>query len=179
MASEFETGDAFEDGSAPRSAPPPRTGTPSMQLDRLGFMQRFLSQFIDPAFDGIQDELQKVADAASGAKKVAEETKSDVGDTTVAMMQKAVDSLLAGEWSTRTAGEGVSVETRVARQITRQMVKAKFGGKSPEWAKFTGLSDEERRAMAEKDYGAIKALTGLEDGQFATNHSIIAYDRNR
>lgn len=42
-----------------------------------------------------------------------------------------------------------------------------------------GLSDEERRAMAEKDYTAIKALTGLEDGQFATNHSIIAYDRNR
>ena len=40
-----------------------------------------------------------------------------------------------------------------------------------------GLSDEERKAMAESDYGAIKRLTGLEDGQFATNHSIIAYDK--
>ena len=40
-----------------------------------------------------------------------------------------------------------------------------------------GLSDEERKAMAEKDYAAIKTLTGLTDGQFATNHSIIAYDK--
>ncbi len=38
------------------------------------------------------------------------------------------------------------------------------------------LSDEERRAMAEKDYGAIKQLTGLVDGQFASNHVIKAYD---
>src|SRR3546814_19775272 len=39
-----------------------------------------------------------------------------------------------------------------------------------------GLSDEERRAMVAKDYTAIKKLTGLEDGQFATNHTIKAYD---
>lgn len=39
-----------------------------------------------------------------------------------------------------------------------------------------GLSDEERTAMIEKDYAAIKALTGLTDGQFTTNHSIKAYD---
>ena len=39
-----------------------------------------------------------------------------------------------------------------------------------------GLSDEERKAMAGKDYTAIKKLTGLEDGQFATNHPIRAYD---
>lgn len=39
-----------------------------------------------------------------------------------------------------------------------------------------GLSDEERKAMLEKDYAAIRRLTGLEDGQFATNHSIIAYE---
>src|SRR3546814_6457769 len=37
-----------------------------------------------------------------------------------------------------------------------------------------GLSDEERRAMVAKDYTAIKKLTGLEDGQFATNHTIKA-----
>lgn len=40
-----------------------------------------------------------------------------------------------------------------------------------------GLSDEERQAMAQSDYEAIKRLTGLEDGQFATNHTIKAYDR--
>ena len=39
-----------------------------------------------------------------------------------------------------------------------------------------GLSDDERKAMAGKDYTAIKKLTGLEDGQFATNHTIKAYD---
>ena len=31
--------------------------------------------------------------------------------------------------------------------------------------------------MAEKDYESIKRLTGLADGQFATNHSISAYDQ--
>src|SRR3546814_623196 len=39
-----------------------------------------------------------------------------------------------------------------------------------------GLSDEERRAMVAKDYTAIKKLTGLEDGQFATSHTLKAYD---
>lgn len=39
-----------------------------------------------------------------------------------------------------------------------------------------GLSEEEQRALREKDYEAIKRLTGLDDGQFATNHSIWAYD---
>ena len=38
------------------------------------------------------------------------------------------------------------------------------------------LSDDERKAMAAKDYAAIKKLTGLNDGQFATNHVIKAYD---
>lgn len=38
------------------------------------------------------------------------------------------------------------------------------------------LSDEERRAMLEKDYEAIKRLSGLRDGKFATNHTILAYD---
>lgn len=39
-----------------------------------------------------------------------------------------------------------------------------------------GLSDEERKAMLDKDYPAIKRLTGLEDGRFAVNHVIKAYD---
>lgn len=39
-----------------------------------------------------------------------------------------------------------------------------------------GLSDEERKAMLESDYAKIKSLTGLEDGQFATNHIILCYD---
>ena len=38
------------------------------------------------------------------------------------------------------------------------------------------LSAEERAALIDRDYEAIKRLTGLEDGQFATNHTIRAYD---
>ncbi len=39
-----------------------------------------------------------------------------------------------------------------------------------------GLSDEEQKAMIGKDYASIKKLTGLTDGQFATNHIIKAFD---
>jgi len=39
-----------------------------------------------------------------------------------------------------------------------------------------GLSDVERRAMASKDFAAIEKLTGLADGQVATNHESKAYD---
>lgn len=38
------------------------------------------------------------------------------------------------------------------------------------------LSDEERKALSTKDYDTIKKLTGLKDGQFATNHTVRAYD---
>src|SRR5690606_14704517 len=38
-----------------------------------------------------------------------------------------------------------------------------------------GLSAEEQRAMLSSDYASIKRLTGLVDGQFATNHIIKAY----
>ncbi|MBB1471711.1 MULTISPECIES: hypothetical protein [unclassified Luteimonas] len=39
-----------------------------------------------------------------------------------------------------------------------------------------GLSGEEQKALLAGDYAAIKRLTGLEDGQFATNHIIKAYE---
>lgn len=39
-----------------------------------------------------------------------------------------------------------------------------------------GLTAEEGAALLTKDYDAIKRLTGLKDGQFATNHLIHAYD---
>ncbi|MCW5579873.1 MAG: hypothetical protein KIS72_00805 [Luteimonas sp.] len=40
----------------------------------------------------------------------------------------------------------------------------------------SGLSDEERKALLDKDYEAIKRLTGLTDGKFATNHIVKAYE---
>lgn len=39
-----------------------------------------------------------------------------------------------------------------------------------------GLSAEESDALLKHDYEAIKRLTGLQDGKFATNHIILAYD---
>lgn len=39
-----------------------------------------------------------------------------------------------------------------------------------------GLNDEERKALLDRDFDAIKRLTGLKDGQFATNTTIAAYD---
>jgi hypothetical protein len=53
---------------------------------------------------------------------------------------------------------------------------AEYGNDPDGVMQRAGLSDEERRAMAELDFAAIKKLTGLADGQFATNHVIKAYD---
>jgi hypothetical protein len=39
-----------------------------------------------------------------------------------------------------------------------------------------GLSAEEQKAMLTGDYATIKRLTGLADGQFATNHIVKSYE---
>jgi multimeric flavodoxin WrbA len=64
MTNEFDSGDPFEDGKVPRAAPTARTGTPSVDLDQAEFNRRFLAQFIDPAFEPLGTELEKVAAAA-------------------------------------------------------------------------------------------------------------------
>lgn len=107
---------------------------------------------------------QKVADAASQAKSVADESGEDIGAVTQAMMQKAVDALLAGEWSRRSGGGGVDESTRIARLVTRRLVKAKFGAKSPEWATFTGLEAAEQNAKL--------------DEWFAANEDVLAPERD-
>ncbi len=84
---------------------------------------------------------QKVADAASGATTLDEANAS---------MQKAVDAILAGEWSSRVAGGGVDEETAVGRMVVRGALKARWGAKSPEWATFTGLGDDEQAAKLDK-----------------------------
>src|SRR4051812_29502577 len=47
-----------------RGAPEPRKGMPSPRLDQAEFKRRFRMQFVDPAFDPLQIELDKVAEAA-------------------------------------------------------------------------------------------------------------------
>lgn len=94
------------------------------------------------AMHGLQ---QKIADAAAGAKSA---------DEASAAMNKAIDALVAGAWSSRGTGEGVDEETRVARSVVRSAVKAKFGSKSPDWAKFTGLSDADQNAKLDEWFEA-------------------------
>ncbi len=99
---------------------------------------------------------QKIADAASGAAKDSaneDETKAN----TLAMMNKAADALIAGEWGKTRGASGVDEFTTVARQIMRQSVKAKFGAKSTEWATFTGLADDEQAAKLDVWFSANDA----------------------
>lgn len=94
---------------------------------------------------------QKVADAASGAtgmiwqeakgkdapkpsrdqlKDFAEANKKAIADQTLALMQKAVDALLAGQWQVRVAGDGTSTkwteEQSLALDIAKQALQAIF-----------------------------------------------------
>ncbi|HEV7660914.1 MAG TPA: flavodoxin family protein [Allosphingosinicella sp.] len=45
-------------------APAPRKGMPEVKLDEAEFKRRFRAQYVDPAFDGLQTELERIADAA-------------------------------------------------------------------------------------------------------------------
>ncbi len=47
-----------------QETPEPRKGMPSPQLDEATFRQRFLARYIDPAFESLSDELDKIAGAA-------------------------------------------------------------------------------------------------------------------
>lgn len=94
---------------------------------------------------------QKVADAASGAtgmlwvevkgkdapkpsrdqlKDFAEAHEKPIADQTLALMQKAVDALLAGQWQVRVAGDGTSTkwsdEQSLALDIAKGALQAIF-----------------------------------------------------
>lgn len=97
---------------------------------------------------------QKIGDAASGARKIAEETGTDITEVTQGLMDKALAALLAGEWSSRVAGEGVSERRRVERAIMRAAVKVKLGAKSPKWKAFIGQSDDAQNAKLDEMFAA-------------------------
>lgn len=100
---------------------------------------------LDLALHGLK---QKVADAASGATNV---------DEALGAMNKAIDAVLAGEWSSRGTGEGVSEQTRVERQIVREVYKAKVGGKSAEWKAFDGLDIKDQAAKLDAMFAKNEA----------------------
>lgn len=101
---------------------------------------------------------QKLRDSASAASKVATETGEDVAKVAQGMMETALAAIIAGEWSHRGDGTGADPRTLIARSIVRKAIKEKVGSKSPEWAKFTGLSDKEQLAKLDETYAANSAL---------------------
>ena len=98
----------------------------TVDLDKLGEdMVRNL------ALHGLK---QKIADAASGATTEAEATGA---------MSKAMDAIMAGEWSSRgSGGEGVDEFTAVARSMVRAHLKATWGKDSAKWKAFDGTNDQ-------------------------------------
>lgn len=84
--------------------------------------------------------LQSLQDAYAGAKN-ADEAK--------ASWEKKLAAIVEGTLGQR-ASSGVSVETSVARQITRAALKAMWGAKSPKWAEFTGLADDVQAAKLDE-----------------------------
>ena len=98
---------------------------------------------------------QKVADAASGAATEAE---------ALGAMGKAIDAVLAGEWSSRATGGGVDERKRIERQIARTALKAKLGGTSAGWKEFTGMADADQAAKLDAIYAknAAKLLPAVD-----------------
>lgn len=95
--------------------------------------------------------LQTLQDAYAGAKSADEAQGAFNGK---------YDKLINGTIGTRASGDGADERTRVARAIVRGAVKAKFGGKSTEWATFTGLSDDAQNAKLDAWFAANEATFG-------------------
>jgi hypothetical protein len=60
-------------------------------------------------------------------------------------VEAQIARFLAGDIG-RAASAGVSQEVAIGRSLIKAGLKAKYGAKSPEWAAFTGLSDDEQEA---------------------------------
>lgn len=94
---------------------------------------------------------QKIADAASAAKSE---------DEALASMQKAMDALLAGEWTRRTGGGGVDERTRVARSIVRKAFKDNNPAGSDARETFMALDDADQNAKLDEWFAANEDAFG-------------------
>lgn len=102
---------------------------------------------------------QKLRDSASAASGVAKETGEELVGIAQGMLDKALAALVAGEWSQRgEGGAGTDPRVLIARSIVRKAIKEKVGSKSPEWAKFTGLSDADQLAKLDETFAANAEL---------------------
>lgn len=102
---------------------------------------------------------QVIADAASQATNAADAT---------AMMAKKLDAIRNGTWSSRGGGSAVDERTEIARMIVRAELKANYGAKSPEWADFTGLSDEAQNEKLDYNFAENEDVFGpIVDAEIA------------
>ena len=106
---------------------------------------------------------QKIADAASGAVKLAGDG-GDVEAVTESLMAKAIAALYEGTWKASRTGSGaVDPVLHEARLIMRKAIKdqmnkgGKKGAPTPAWAAFTGLSDDEQLAKVDANLEANRA----------------------
>lgn len=109
----------------------------------------------------VHGATQKVADAAAGAKKLAQENlganasddevnelAADIGKS---LMQKVVDNLLAGNWGVE-RGTSAAVDPIVAeiRTLLRGKIKAKMAAE-----KWKALSLDERNDLADSIFAKL------------------------
>jgi hypothetical protein len=101
--------------------------------------------------------LQTLQDAYAGAKTADEATGA---------FNTKLDRLLTGTIGTRGSGSGVDEVTIVQRSVTKAAAKANMGAKSPEWAEFTGLSDDDQNAKLDEWFAQhADALTDAVDAE--------------
>ena len=123
----------------------------SVEIDTSKLTDELIAELV------VHGLVQKVSDAASQAKAIADKSEDSVEAITEQLMLKARDALYAGDWTRRSAGAGIDDATRVARQIVRASFKKQVGGKSPQWAQFTGLSDADQASKLDSWFEANKA----------------------
>lgn len=103
--------------------------------------------------------LQTLQDAYAGAKDKAEAEGA---------FNAKYDRLVAGTLGTRGSGSGVDERTRVQRSVVFAALKAKFGAKSPEWAEFTGRTDEAQAERLDEVYAENESVfAGAVDAELA------------
>ena len=67
----------------PQPFPTPRKEMPSVELSEAEFLERYRQQFVDPAFDAVRSEIERVAsiawDGYSSSRKAPRTRKAGPG----------------------------------------------------------------------------------------------------
>lgn len=103
--------------------------------------------------------LQSLQDAYAGAGNEAEAKGS---------FNTKLDRLIAGTIGTRSGGTSVSDETRIARRLVKNAMKAKLGKESEDWKAFEALEDTAQAERLDEVFAKNEAkLRPLVDAELA------------